>query len=126
MLQQLMQPTGCHVEVVSTRTHASDIAARIRQERPALIFIAALPGGLPQTRYLCRHLHSEFPALHIVVGYWGNKEEFDKMLVRLRQAGASSLTTSLLQSRSRISALLTEVMPPVAAAATRRQAAEAP
>jgi hypothetical protein len=111
MLQQLMQPTECHVDMVSTRTHATDIAARIRQERPALIFIAALPGGLPQTRYLCRYLHKEFPELHIVVGYWGDKEEFDKILVRLRQAGASSLTTSLLQSRSRMSALTTDVVP---------------
>ena len=111
MLQQLMQQTGWRVEVVSARTHASDIVTRIRQECPTLIFIAALPGGLPQTRYLCRHLHKEFPELHIVVGYWGNKEEFDKVLVRLRQAGASSLTTSLLQSRSRISALITELCP---------------
>jgi predicted PurR-regulated permease PerM len=111
MLRQLMRPTGCHVDVVSTRTHATDIAVRVRQERPALIFIAALPGGLPQTRYLCRHLHKEFPDLHLVVGYWGDKEEFDKILVRLRQAGASSLTTSLLQSRSRISALTTEIVP---------------
>jgi len=108
MLRQLMQPSECRVEVVSTRTHVSDMAARIQQESPALIFIAALPGSLPQTRYLCRQLHREFPALHIVVGYWGDKEEFDKTLVRLRQAGASSLTTSLLQSRSRIGALLTD------------------
>ena len=112
MLRHLMQPVGCRVEVISTRTHASDIATRIRQESPTLIFIAALPGSLPQTRYLCRHLHKEFPALHIVVGYWGDKEEFDKTLVRLRQAGASYLTTSLLQSRSRISALMAESSAP--------------
>jgi hypothetical protein len=111
MLRQLMQPAGCRVEVVSTRTHASDIAARIRQEHPAVIFIAALPGGLPQTRYLCRHLHQAFPALHIVVGYWGDKEEYDKILSRLRRAGASSLTTSLVQSRSRINALMTDIVP---------------
>jgi predicted PurR-regulated permease PerM len=111
MLRQLMQPAGCRVEVVSTRTHAADIAARIRQEHPAVIFIAALPGGLPQTRYLCRHLHQAFPALHIVVGYWGDKEEYDKILIRLRRAGASSLTTSLVQSRSRINALTTDIVP---------------
>jgi hypothetical protein len=125
MLQQLMQPTGCHVDVVSTRTHATDIAARIGQERPALIFIAALPGGLPQTRYLCRHLHKEFPDLHIVVGYWGDKEEYDKILVRLRQAGASSLTTSLLQSRSRISALTTDIVPQPQLPPCGREVAEA-
>ena len=108
MLQQLMQPPGVQVSAVSTRTHAADIVARIQQEHPVLIFIAVLPGGLPQTRYLCRHLRQEFPALPIVVGYWGNKEEFDTVLVRLRKAGASSLTTSLLQSRSRLNALATE------------------
>ncbi len=124
MLRQLMQPTGCRVEVISTRTHASDIAARIRQESPALIFIAALPGSLPQTRYLCRHLHREFPALPIVVGYWGDKEEFDKTLVRLRQAGTSYLTTSLLQSRSRISALLTEHPAPSGPQPLDRQATQ--
>jgi hypothetical protein len=125
MLRQLMQPTGCRVEVVSTRMHASNIAERIRQEPPALIFIAALPGGLPQTRYLCRHLHKEFPALHIVVGYWGDKEDFDKTLGRLRRAGASSLTTSLLQSQSRISALTTEVAPSPQMQPLGRQVAEA-
>jgi predicted PurR-regulated permease PerM len=125
MLRQLMQPAGCQVEVASTRTHASDIAARIRQERPSLIFIAVLPGGLPQTRYLCRHLHKAFPELHIVVGYWGDKEEFDKILVRLRQAGASSLTTSLLQSRSRISALTTDVVPQPQLPPLGREVAEA-
>jgi hypothetical protein len=125
MLQQIMQPTGCHVDVMSTRTHASDIAAHIRQEHPALIFIVALPGGLPQTRYLCRHLHREFPDLHIVVGYWGDKEEFDKILVRLRQAGASSLTTSLLQSRSRISALTTDIVPQPQLPSHDREIAEA-
>jgi predicted PurR-regulated permease PerM len=125
MLRQLVPPPGCRVEVVSTRTHASEIAERVRQERPALLFIAALPGGLPQTRYLCRHLHTAFPALHIVVGYWGNKEEFDKVLVRLRQAGASSLTTSLLQSRSRMSTLTSEVAPQPPLQPVSLQAAEA-
>jgi predicted PurR-regulated permease PerM len=125
MLRQLMPPTGCQVDVVSTRTHATEIAARIRQDHPALIFIAALPGGLPQTRYLCRHLHKEFPALHIVVGYWGDKEEFDKILARLRKIGASSLTTSLLQSRSRISALTTDVVAQPQSPPLGRQVAEA-
>jgi predicted PurR-regulated permease PerM len=125
MLRQLMQPIGGRVEVVSTRTHGSDIVARIRQECPTLIFIAVLPGGLPQTRYLCRRLHKEFPALHIVVGYWGTKEEFDKVLVRLRQAGASYLTTSLLQSRSRMTTLLAEVSSQSRSPQLDRQAAEA-
>jgi predicted PurR-regulated permease PerM len=108
MLQQLMHPTGCHVALMSTRTPVSDLAACIRQERPHLIFIAAFPRSVPQARYLCRYLHRAFPAVPLVVGYWGNAEDFDSTLVRLRHVGASAVTTSLLQSRHRIRALLAE------------------
>jgi hypothetical protein len=59
-----------------------------------------------------------------VVGYWGDKEEFDKTLVRLRQAGVSYLTTSLLQSRSRISALLAEHPAPAGPQPLDRQATQ--
>jgi hypothetical protein len=44
--------------------------------------------------------------LKIIVGYWGRAKNFDRLLVRLRSAGASYVTTSLLQSRSQIRALL--------------------
>ena len=93
---------------------------------PGADFHCGVTRGLPQTRYLCRHLHREFPALHIVVGYWGNKEEFDKVLVRLRQVGASSLTTSLLQSRSRIRALMAEVTAPASTPLLEHQAMAGP
>jgi hypothetical protein len=109
MLGRLMARGGVRVAVTSTRTHFAEIAARISKERPVLVFIAALPGGLPQTRYLCTYLHQEFPDLAIVVGYWGDKNNFDQTLVRLRRAGASSLVTSLLQTRSRVHTLMKEV-----------------
>ena len=105
MLQRLMRPTGCRVEVISTKTLSSEVVARIGQETPPLVFIAVLPGGLRQARYQCALFRREFPGLHIVVGYWGKKGDFDRVLVRLRQAGVSYLTTSLLQSRARITSL---------------------
>ncbi len=108
MLRQLMHRAGYRMEVISARTHSSDITTRINQENPALVFIATLPGGLPQTRYLCHSLRTAHPDLSIVVGYWGDKNKFDKVLSRLRQAGANYLATSLLQSRSRICALIEE------------------
>jgi hypothetical protein len=71
------------------------------------VFIAVLPpGGLVQARYLCRRLRRRFRDLKIVVGYWGRARNFDRLLVRLRAAGASYVTTSLLQSRSQVQALL--------------------
>ncbi len=105
MLQQVMALAGCQVEAISTKTHSLELMSRIRREKPSLVFFAVLPGGLPQVRYQCKILRREFQELQIVVGYWGKKKAFDKVLVRLRQCGAGYLTTSLAQTRARITAL---------------------
>jgi hypothetical protein len=113
MLRQVMAPAGCEVEEISTKTHSSELLLRIRHEKPSLVFFAVLPGGLPQVRYQCKILRQEFQELQIVVGYWGKKKTFDKVLVRLRQSGAGYLTTSLAQTRARITALTVAVPGPV-------------
>ena len=112
MLARLTGPLGCRTEVVSTRTLPAETEARIAAENPALVFIAVLPpGGLVQARYLCRRLRRRFKDLKIVVGYWGRSRNFDRLLVRLRAAGASYVTTSLGQSRSQVKALLESAQP---------------
>jgi len=112
MLAQLTRALGCRTEVVSTRTLPAETEARIAAENPALVFIAVLPpGGLVQARYLCRRLRRRFKDLKIVVGYWGRSRNFDRLLVRLRAAGASYVTTSLVQSRSQVKALLETAQP---------------
>ncbi|HEV3447750.1 MAG TPA: hypothetical protein VG099_24150 [Gemmataceae bacterium] len=45
----------------------------------------------------------------IVVGYWGGTRTFDKQLVHFRAAGASYITTSPLEARTQIQALLPSV-----------------
>jgi hypothetical protein len=105
MLRRLMSSAGYEVEVMPAKTLAWDIVACARKEPPALVFIAAFPGGLAQARHLCIQLRKEFPQNQIIVGYWGRKANFDNTLARFRKAGAGYLTTSLLQSRERISSL---------------------
>jgi predicted PurR-regulated permease PerM len=107
MLAQLLKPDGCRVDPISTRALPADVEARIEDESPALVFIAILPpGGFLQARYLCKRLRKRFPNLPIVVGYWGDARHYDKVLVRLRSAGVSYVTTSLHQSRSQVRALV--------------------
>jgi hypothetical protein len=60
---------------------------------------------LAQARYLCRRLRRKFPELRVVVGYWGRTREFDKLLVRLRAAGASYVATSLVQAAAQVKAI---------------------
>ena len=107
MLASLLKPDGCDMEVVSTRSLPTEIETRIEQQAPALVFIAVLPpGGLVQARYLCRRLGRRFRDVPILVGYWGQVSDFDKLLRQVRSAGGNYLATSLLQARSQIIALV--------------------
>jgi hypothetical protein len=112
MLAQLLEPDRCRVEIVSTKILPSEVEVQVEMEKPALLVIAVLPpGGLVQASYLCKRLRKRFANLPIVVGYWGEVRDFDRLLVRLRTAGASYLATSLLQSRSHIRSLVPAAAP---------------
>jgi predicted PurR-regulated permease PerM len=115
MVGALLHQQGQRVEALTTHDHVTELLVRIKQTPPAVIFIAVLPGGLPQARHLCRAVRREYPLLPIVVGYWGEKETFDRTLTEFRQAGATALTTSIQQSFSRILTLTTEEPMPAAA-----------
>jgi predicted PurR-regulated permease PerM len=107
MLDTVIRSLGCQVEQATTRLLPADIEALIERNQPQVVFIATIPpGGIVQARYLCRRLRRKFRDLPIVVGYWGRVKDFDRLLVRLRAAGASYVTTSLLQTRSQIAAML--------------------
>lgn len=113
MVGSLLQQQGFHLESMSTRTSVTELVSRIKHDPPAVVFIATLPGGLSQVRHLCRAVRRECSTLPIVVGYWGQKETFDRTLMSLRQAGATALTTSIQQSSSRIQMLAKEELIPV-------------
>lgn len=107
MLSRLMKLPGVEVQAISTRTLPVEIESRIANANPAIVFISLLPpGGLVQARYLCRRLRRRFKDLPIIVGYWGRSREFDRLLARILAAGASSVTTSLLQSLRQIQEIL--------------------
>jgi hypothetical protein len=106
LLSQVMCET-CRMESISTRCLPVEIEAQVERENPAVVFIAIIPpGGVSQARHLCKRLRSRFPDLKIVVGYFGKVRNFDRLLVTLRQSGASYLATSVLQSSNQIKALL--------------------
>ena len=107
----VLNPSEARVEVLSTRTLPSEIEQCIAESRPSLLLIVVLPpGGITQTRYLCRRVRRRFADLPIVVGYFGKIGNFDKLLIRLRAAGATYVTTSVTQTRSQLVSLL---VPPV-------------
>lgn len=123
MMGMVLRETGCRVEAVTTRILPVDLESRLEQEKISLLFISVIPpGGLPQCRYLCRRLRRKFPDLPIVVGYFGKAREFDKLLVKLRAAGASYVNTSIAQTRGQILAMLPTVAEPIATPAPQTAA----
>jgi predicted PurR-regulated permease PerM len=107
MLARLLRMEGCRTEVASTKALPVEVEAQVERENASLVCIAILPpGGLVQARYFCRRLRKRFSERPIVVGYWGNERRYDQILARLRSAGASYVTTSLVQSRRQVRALV--------------------
>lgn len=100
MIRQLLDSTRYEVEIVSDAMLTAEVVDRIGEKSPAVIFIAALaPGGLAQTRYLCKRLRARFPNLKIAVGRWGTEiDDSNSMLL----AGADKVGTTMVEIREQI------------------------
>ncbi|HKI20009.1 MAG TPA: AI-2E family transporter, partial [Isosphaeraceae bacterium] len=107
MLGQLLDPVQWALELIESQTLAAELIESIAASKPALVCIATVPpGGLARTRYLCKRLRANFPELRIVVCWWGSKADGMHDPGGLKQAGADSVTTTLAETRQRISSLL--------------------
>jgi predicted PurR-regulated permease PerM len=106
LLRHLGRADGQDVRVSGSGDQSSGMLSLVQQERPAVVFVAALaPGGLAQARYLCRRLHSQFPTLRIVVGRWGCRRDPKKSRKVLLQAGADRVVTTLREARGQLTRL---------------------
>lgn len=100
MLRQLLNPAHWALEVTGVETLTSEIMIRITEDPPAIVCIAALPpGGMAHARYLCKRLRTASPDIQIIVGRWGRGRKDTVELERLEQAGATFVTTTLLETR---------------------------
>jgi hypothetical protein len=84
-----------------TRRLHPTLSPWLGEKSPALICIATLPpGGLTQTRYLCKRLRARFPHLKIVVGRWGIGSEDSNSI--LLAAGADKVGTTMIETREQM------------------------
>ena len=67
-----------------------------------------MPGGVSQTRYLCKRLRARSPKLKIVVGRWGLRDDVKQNEEQLREAGADAMTTTILETRDQLNALFAD------------------
>jgi hypothetical protein len=100
MVRHLLDPARYQMEVGRTGMLTAEVVASIDLHRPALLCIGAVaPGGLSQTRHLCKRLRSQYPELKIVVGRWGLHDEKDADRQQLLAAGADHVETTVLDTQ---------------------------
>jgi hypothetical protein len=103
MLRQLMSPTECTFERISAHALSGEIVALANEKKPELLLIAALaPGGLDQTRHVCKRLRARFPGMTILVGRWGDNGQFEDDRAPLLAAGADAVGANLRESRNQL------------------------
>ncbi len=87
------------VAIGSTKQLPSKALATIADTTPEAVVLSVIPpGGLPQVAYMCAEIRKCSEFSKIVVAYFGNIDDYDKLLVEMREVGASYLTTSLSQT----------------------------
>jgi len=92
---------------VDEETLPEEIGRQILSEDPAVVVIVVLPpGGFAQSRYLCRRIREEGYAGPIVVACLGKFKHFDRLFVKLRKVGATSMTTSFSQTHAKILSIM--------------------
>ena len=107
MLRQMLDPAKWVVEIAAVETMTADLVAQVAEHAPALVCIGALPpGGLAHTRYLCKKLRARFPEIKIVVGRWGLTDSVEANREQLQDAGADLTATTILETRSQVTSLL--------------------
>jgi predicted PurR-regulated permease PerM len=105
MFRQLLDSTRYEVEIMSDAMLTSEVVALIGEKSPAMICVAAVPpGGLTQTRYLCKRLRARFPNLKIAVGRWGTGGENSNNI--LLTAGADKVGTTMIETRDQMIQLI--------------------
>ena len=103
MLGQLLEPSGLTLEVVVDATTPMALAERVAERSPTLVVLSHLPpDGLTSARYQARRLRARFPDLPILVGRWGASGNSATASERLTAAGASHLSTNLVDARDHI------------------------
>jgi predicted PurR-regulated permease PerM len=108
MLRQLLDPVRYELEIIADELLAAEIVDQIADKKPALVCLASLPpGGLAQTRYLCKRLRARFPDSKLIVGRWGSRTDNSNALI---DAGADRAGNKIIETRDQI-IQLSQILP---------------
>lgn len=117
MFGRLVDPKRVELELASADVLTAEVVALVETVQPAVICLSTLPpGGLAQTRYLCKRLRARYPDVKILVGRWGARQGGEENWDVVLSAGADHVSGALLEASSYLAQLATLQPTSVAAA----------
>ena len=115
MLAQAVSDLPVAIEITNTRLLASALVALVRTQGVSVICLADLPPSpSSKSRYLVKRLHVAMPDLRIIVGRWGPAALADDSTQPLKDAGATLVATTLVETREYLAGLVEIVRVPAA------------
>lgn len=112
MLAQALTELPIVIEATSDRLQATELVALVRAKRVSVICLADLPPSpSSKTRYLVKRLRAAMPDLRIIVGRWSPAALADEGGPALKEAGASLVATTIVETREYLEGLVEIVRP---------------
>lgn len=107
MLSQSLKESPIVIEATSDRLLASDLVSLVRKHGVSVICIADLPPSpSSKTRYLVKRLRNAMPDLRIIVGRWSPAALADETSQPLKDAGATLVATTMVETREYLEGLV--------------------
>jgi len=107
MLGRVLDDLPIVVEIMTGRMLASELVALMRAQGASVVCLADLPPSPPsKTRYLVKRLRAALPEVRIVIGRWGPPALADDSTQALRDAGATLVATTLIETRTYLAGLV--------------------
>jgi hypothetical protein len=105
------------IEITNDRLLASQLVSLVRKQGVSVICLADLPPSpSSKTRYLVKRLRSAMPDLRIIVGRWSPEALADESSQALKDAGATLVATTMVETREYLEGLIEIVRIPAPAA----------
>ena len=113
MLAQAVSDLPVVIEINSDRLLASDLVSLVRKQGVSVICLADLPPSPPsKSRYLIKRLRASLPDLRIIVGRWSPPALADESSQALKDAGATLVATTIVETREYLEGLVEIVRVP--------------
>jgi len=107
MLAQTVSDLAVVIEITTARLLASDLVALVQKQNVSVICLADLPPSPPsKSRYFVKRLRAALPELRILVGRWSPAALADESNQALKDAGATLVATTLVETREYLEGLV--------------------